>query len=77
MAVDTRYPQHRVRRQARGLAVVAPPLPVYAPAMAPAFGSDEVEQWPNWLIPCLLVGVMATISAYHADALLAVLRSLI
>lgn len=61
MAVDSRYRSAVVRRRPQAL-----PVP-----------DAEPEAWPNWLVPSALTAVMATISAYHFDALLAALRALI
>ncbi len=61
MAVDARYRNAVVRRPQR-----ARPLQELEP-----------DPWPNWLIPSALMAVMASMSAYHFDALLAALRSVI
>lgn len=61
MAVDSRYRNAVVRRRPQAMPLV----------------EIEAEVWPNWVIPSVLTGVMASISAYHYDALLAALRSLI
>lgn len=39
--------------------------------------NGESTGWPNWLIPSSLIAVMASISAYHFDALMAALRAVI
>ena len=61
MAIDARYRNTVVRR----------------PQRARPLQELESEPWPNWLIPSALVAVMASMSAYHFDALLAALRSVI
>ncbi len=61
MALDTRYSKSASRRQRH-----TRPAPV----------AEELV-WPDWLIPGALITVMAAISAYHYDALLAALRSVV
>jgi len=61
MALDTRYSKSASRRQRH-----TRPVPV----------AEELV-WPNWLIPSALITVMGSISAYHYDALISALRSVV